>query len=83
VGFEEVPGDVIQLLPNDPVPADARVYDAQRLMVEESALTGEPVRAICGKLWVPGRDPKKFPLCPACKEIYAGLRPGKRRGPDE
>jgi Ca2+-transporting ATPase len=36
-----VPGDVIHLLPNDPVPADARVLDAQRLMVEESALTGE------------------------------------------
>ena len=36
-----VPGDLIQLLPNDPVPADARVVDAHRLMVEESALTGE------------------------------------------
>ena len=22
----------------------------------ESALTGEPVRALCGKMWVPGRD---------------------------
>ena len=38
---ELVPGDVIQLLPGDPVPADARVFDAQRLMIEESALTGE------------------------------------------
>ena len=27
----------------------------------ESALTGEPVRALCGKMWVPGRDPQKFP----------------------
>jgi hypothetical protein len=23
---------------------------------------------------VPGRDPKKFPVCPVCKEIYDGLR---------
>ena len=40
----------------------------------ESALSGEPVVALCGKVWVPGRDPKKFPVCPTCKEIYEGLR---------
>ena len=40
----------------------------------ESALTGEPVIALCGKVWVPGRDPDKFPVCPVCKEIYEGLR---------
>lgn len=36
-----VPGDTILLLPGDPVPADARLWDAHRLEVEESALTGE------------------------------------------
>lgn len=36
-----VPGDTILLLPGDPVPADARLWDAHRLQVEESALTGE------------------------------------------
>ena len=41
-----------------------------------AALTGEPVRALCGKMWVPGRDPQKFPVCPQCKEIYEGLAPG-------
>lgn len=40
----------------------------------ESALSGEPVVALCGKVWVPGRDPNKFPVCPTCKEIYEGLR---------
>jgi hypothetical protein len=40
----------------------------------ESALSGEPVVALCGKVWVPGRDPQKFPVCPTCKEIYDGLR---------
>lgn len=39
-----------------------------------SALSGEPVVALCGKVWVPGRDPNKFPVCPVCKEIYEGLR---------
>ncbi|MFT4230611.1 MAG: DUF3039 domain-containing protein [Microbacterium sp.] len=40
----------------------------------ESALTGKPVRALCGKKWTPGRDPDKFPVCPTCKEIYESLR---------
>ncbi len=40
----------------------------------ESALSGEPVIALCGKVWVPGRDPNRFPVCPTCKEIYQGLR---------
>jgi hypothetical protein len=40
----------------------------------ESALSGEPVVALCGKIWVPNRDPQKFPVCPVCKEIYDGLR---------
>lgn len=39
-----------------------------------SALDGTPVVALCGKVWVPGRDPSKFPVCPVCKEIYDGLR---------
>lgn len=42
--------------------------------IMESALSGEPVTALCGKIWVPGRDPQKFPVCPTCKEIYDGLR---------
>lgn len=42
--------------------------------IVESALTGKPVRALCGKLWTPGRDPEKFPVCPTCKEIYEKLK---------
>lgn len=47
-----------------------------------SALSGEPVIALCGKVWVPGRDPNRFPVCPVCKEVYEGLRPeGPAAGP--
>lgn len=41
----------------------------------ESALSGEPVVALCGKVWVPGRDPSRFPVCPTCKEIRDTLWP--------
>ena len=43
--------------------------------IVESAVMGTPVIALCGKVWVPGRDPQKFPICPICQEIYDGLRP--------
>lgn len=42
--------------------------------IVESAVTGEPVTALCGKVWIPGRNPDRFPVCPTCKEIYEGLR---------
>lgn len=47
--------------------------------IVESAVSGKPVTALCGKKWIPSRDPKKFPICPTCKEIHAGLR----KGPDD
>jgi len=46
---------------------------ADKNKIMESALTGTPVKALCGKMWVPGRDPQKFPVCPTCKEIYETL----------
>ena len=47
--------------------------------IVESAVSGTPVTALCGKKWIPSRDPNKFPICPTCKEIHAGLR----KGPDD
>ena len=41
--------------------------------VVESAMTGKAVRALCGKKWVPSRDPEKYPICPTCKEIFESL----------
>jgi hypothetical protein len=42
--------------------------------VVESAVMGNPVVALCGKVWIPNRDPEKFPVCPECKEIYEQMR---------
>ena len=42
--------------------------------IVESAVTGKPVRALCGKKWLPNSNPERFPICPACKEIYEKLR---------
>ena len=52
----------------------------QKDKIMESAVSGAPVIALCGKVWVPNRDPKKYPVCPECKEIFEGMNPG---GDDE
>jgi hypothetical protein len=39
----------------------------------EAYVDGKPVIALCGKIWVPNRDPEKFPICPSCKEIFDAL----------
>jgi len=42
--------------------------------IVESAVMGGAVIALCGKVWVPNRDPGKFPLCPDCQKIYETLK---------
>lgn len=46
-----------------------RKSDQARAYIE-----GVPIRALCGKVWVPNRDPSKFPVCSQCKEIRERLR---------
>lgn len=43
----------------------------------EAMVMGTPVVALCGKVWVPSRNPEKFPVCPECKEIWETLNPGE------
>ena len=50
--------------------------------IVESAVLGGAVVALCGKVWVPNRDPGKFPVCPECKEIFEGMPPGDNEGSD-
>ncbi|CAN5715556.1 hypothetical protein BH20ACT4_BH20ACT4_09790 [soil metagenome] len=38
--------------------------------VLEARITGTPIEALCGLVWVPARDPHQLPLCQACKEVY-------------
>jgi hypothetical protein len=45
-----------------------------RLM--DAMVNGTPVVALCGKVWIPSRDPERFPVCPECQEIWDNLRKG-------
>jgi hypothetical protein len=74
-------GSPVQELDESTLPTTTEDGDHERFShyvrkekVVESAVTGKAVRALCGKKWVPGRDPEKVPICPTCKEIYATLK---------
>jgi Protein of unknown function (DUF3039) len=43
----------------------------------EAMVMGTPVVALCGKVWIPSRDPERFPVCPECKEIWENLPGGE------
>jgi hypothetical protein len=46
-------------------------HELTRALVE-----GTPVTALCGKRWVPSRDPERYPVCQSCTEVMTGLSPG-------
>ena len=65
-----------------PVVAPAEPGDHERMShyaikgkVAASYAIGTPLTALCGKTWVPSRDPKRFPVCKTCQEILDAAFP--------
>ena len=42
--------------------------------IVRSNVEGVEVMALCGKKWIPNRDPDRYPICPTCKEIMSAIR---------
>lgn len=75
--MSQQPGSLLEETTVESVePGDHERYShyVRKEKIVESAVMGNPVVALCGKVWVPNRDPQKFPVCPECQEIYDGLR---------
>jgi len=66
--------------PVEPGDHERFAHYVKKEKILESAVTGIPAIALCGKVWIPSRDPSKFPVCPTCKEIHAGLPKGPSGG---
>ena len=60
--------------PVEPGDHERFAHYVRKEKILESALGGTPVIALCGKVWLPNRNPDRFPVCPTCKEIYQGMR---------
>jgi hypothetical protein len=43
---------------------------ADKDQITEALVLGLPIVALCGKIWIPHRNPDKYPICPRCKELY-------------
>lgn len=37
--------------------------------ITKAMVEGTPLRALCGKRWVPSRDASRYPVCPDCQKI--------------
>jgi len=46
---------------------------AEAASVTEGYVLGTPVMAICGKIFIPSRNPERLRVCPICKEIMDAL----------
>jgi len=54
--------------------ADAAHIVSQEDLIH-SQVTGEPIRALCGKLWIPKRNPDDYPICQACVDVFNAITP--------
>jgi len=50
---------------------DRFAHYARKDDVTRAYVTGEAIVALCGKKWVPTRDPSRYPICPTCVERKA------------
>jgi len=55
---------------------DRLAHYVRKADIVRSNVEGVPVVALCGKRWIPNRDPDRYPVCLACKELKARLSGG-------
>lgn len=72
-----------QILPRtSPVPTDEDdegrlAHIGRAAEVNRAYVTGETITALCGKRFVPTRDPERYPVCPRCAQVLARLKSGR------
>lgn len=52
---------------------DRFAHYVRKADIVRSNVEGVPVVALCGKKWIPNRDPDRYPVCPTCREIKSRL----------
>ena len=52
---------------------DRFAHYVRKADIVRSNVEGVAVVALCGKKWIPNRDPDRYPVCPTCKEIRGRL----------
>jgi hypothetical protein len=67
--------DILEELAVDTSNGDHDVFAhyAEKDLITEAMVFGTPIVALCGKIWVPFRNPEKYPVCPICDEIFKSM----------
>ncbi len=65
--------DVNTDVKNDDNDDEQFAHYAESASVTEGYIMGTPVIAICGKVFVPSKNPERLRVCPICKEIMDAL----------
>ena len=58
---------------------DRFAHYVEKGKLTDALINGTPIMALCGKVWVPSRDPERFPVCPECRRLYDLGPEGRRR----
>ncbi len=45
--------------------------------VNRAYVTGEAITALCGTVFVPTRDPSRYPVCEPCKAVLDQIKAGR------
>ena len=53
---------------------DRYAHYVKKADIVRANVEGVPVVALCGKKWIPDRDPSRYPVCPTCKDLFTRLR---------
>lgn len=69
----DTPGEASHIVMTPPGEHDT----TPQAYVLRARVEGFPVTAVCGHVWVPGRDPKPLPICSRCLAVYH--QPGENR----
>ena len=65
----------------DPVTTDTGEPEVAHIApaadVNRAYVTGEAITALCGVVFVPTRDPNRYPVCPPCKAVLDQIKAGR------
>ena len=67
----ETPTEEVSRADTDGGDHDRYAHFCRKDDIMRAMVTGEAIVALCGKRWIPTRDPERYPICPTCIERKA------------
>lgn len=70
--------DIGTRLSNDDGDHERFAHYFQKKDLDAAFFDGVPIPALCGKKDIPMRDPKRYQVCPTCREIFESIPEGPK-----